>query len=103
MFHTVSCCLGAESKLAFQPETPFAEASQSDLKKGSSCCAALSLTAGCLTVESPVGDWRHGDTALEHGAVREKKEGGEKSSVGLEGKATDTAADQPRPYQLIDR
>lgn len=42
-----------------------------------------SLTRGRLTVESPVRYRRHGDAALEHGAVREKQEGGEESSVGL--------------------
>lgn len=39
---------------------------------------------GVLTVESPVGNGRHGDAALEHRAVGEKQEGGEESSVGLE-------------------
>lgn len=38
---------------------------------------------GFLTVESPVGYRRHGDAALEHGALREKQEGGEESTVGL--------------------
>lgn len=39
---------------------------------------------GRLTVESPVGYGRHGDAALEHGALREEQEGGEESSVGLQ-------------------
>lgn len=39
---------------------------------------------GCLTAESPVRYRRHGDAALERGAVGEKQEGGEESSVGLE-------------------
>lgn len=50
------------------------------------------LTRGRLTVESPVRYRRHGDAALERGAVREKQEGGEESSVGLRGKQDGAAA-----------
>lgn len=42
------------------------------------------MLCGRLTVESPVGYRRHSDAALEHGAVRQKQEGGQKSSIGLE-------------------
>lgn len=61
-----------------------------------------SLTRGRLTVESPVRYRRHGDAALERGAVREKQEGGEESSIGLRVKQHGaSAAKQISTYRLV--
>lgn len=37
-----------------------------------------------LTIKFPVGNWCNCDATFKHGAVREEKERGNKSSVGLE-------------------
>lgn len=43
--------------------------------------------SGCYpTIKFPVGNWCNRDATSEHRAVREKKEGGNKSSIGLEGR-----------------
>lgn len=55
---------------------------------------------GRLTVEPPVGYGRHGDAALEGGALREQQEGGEESSVGLQ--VGHTALQPPGRYLATD-